>query len=226
MCPICLSAMGPGTTITLNCGGGHIFHTACIAQMTATLGTPVGTGEQFSNGSLISYLELPRCPICRGRFVLAPHINDPAGLDGYANNSPEVGHARVYYAGGTILTAPQVQQYVLDAATNAVQAVNILQQQNQDDQTDESDTEDDDGSMEVDDVGPAPADVESYGFRICVACNQQAEFISYANASQYNEEKPEEDDTPCHECDVDVVDADHNVVACMGCWAVWHENCW
>lgn len=216
MCPICLSAMAPGTTITLNCGGGHTFHTACIAQLAATLGTPVGTGEQFSNGSLISYLELPRCPNCRGRFTLAPQINDPAGLDGYANNSPEVGNARVYYAGGTILTAPQVQHYVLDAATNAVQAVNNLQQQNQDAQmTDESD----DGSDEE-------SETESYGYRICDACNQQAEFIRYANASLYNEEKPEEDDTPCHVCGTDVVDADHDVVACMGCWAVWHENCW
>lgn len=206
MCPICLSAMAPGTTITLNCGGGHTFHTACIAQLATTLGTSVATGEQFSNGSLISYLELPRCPNCRGRFTLAPQISDPAGLDGYANNSPEVGNARVYYAGTTILTAPQVQRYVLDAATNAVQAVNNLQQQNQDAQM--------------------PDDTESYGYRICDGCDRQAEFIRYANASQYNEEKPEEDDTPCHVCGANVVNADANVVACMGCWAVWHENCW
>lgn len=217
MCTICMEPVVP--LATLDYGGNHIFHIPCLQQLVAPLGAPVATGDQGPSGSLICYLDLPRCPECRRRFHLLPHVADPHNLDAYPNNYPNDERVRFYYDGQSGLTPNEVQTYVIDA--QAADLALVVDDQQDDTQTDSgTETDSDDDGMNLEQDGTF-----KLGLRHCSKCGQTAEFLVYYDSEQYRREEPSGDIQPCPACGVKIDEDDENVVACMGCWALWHADC-
>ena len=112
--------------------------------MVAGLGEPVETGDEGPKGLLISYVNLPSCPLCRGRIHLAPHVADPMGLDNFPNNHPDPTKAPQYYYDDYEGLAPhEVQTFVFDAAEAAIAAVDNMESDD-DDEDDAAEDDDDD----------------------------------------------------------------------------------
>jgi uncharacterized CHY-type Zn-finger protein len=231
MCPICLGATNPATDVTLNCGGNHVLHLVCLQQLAAQFGGAVATGDQGPRGSVINYVTLPVCPLCRGRFNLAPNVADPQGLDNFLNNNPVAPPSLYYYDATQGLSPAEVQTYVIDAAQQALDDVNDLAGEDDSDTgTDTSEAEDtDDEGMSVDggdDEDQQQVDAPtSLGFHICSECAQQAEFIVYTSGTEYQDEHPDDQFVPCPQCNHDIAADDVNVTACMACWVAWHQGC-
>ena len=137
-CPICLEDLAPAAFRVLDCGNNHSICVTCLQGLEAGLGGAFATNEQGPRGALINYINLPGCPICRVRFHLAPHVADPMGRDNYQNNNPVATDLPRFYYDTQGLTAAEVQTWVIDAAANAVAAVNNL---TDDDETEEEETE-------------------------------------------------------------------------------------
>ena len=231
-CPICLAPVNVDTDCVLNCAGQHVLHQNCLQQLIAALPGPLATNDQGPRGSLISYLELPSCPLCREQIHILAHIPDPRGLDGYPNNNPVASaKPRYYYDGTQGLTPGEVQTWIIDVAAAALAATNLQPDVSTDDETD-IETDDEyadqqvhDDSMDEDDQEDAHAP-RSLGYEICGVCGQQGEFIVYYAGTEYREEKPDDDFPPCPVCHQEVLETDSEVHACMACWAAWHENCY
>ena len=245
-CPICTVDVADTAMRTLDCGGNHSMCATCLQTVVTGLGGPVGTGDQGPRGSLISYVNLPGCPFCRGRFHLAPHVADPMGLDNYPNNHPDgTALPRFYYDATQGLTPAEVQTWVFDAADADIAAVNDAEDDAEiNDESDneghdyysgeEEATDEDNPGQQVgmdmnddddddDDAGGATG--HSLGYEFCNNCNQQAEFIRYDTGAQYRQDSLE-DNYVCPGCGAEVVNADQDVTACMGCHRGWHQACY
>jgi hypothetical protein len=127
MCPVCLQNFDQAAMCPLDCGGNHFLCPTCVQQMATGL-VPVTTDDQGPRGSLINYVDLPGCPECRRRFHLAPHVQDPLGLDNFPSNHPDPTHLpRYYYDATGGLTQQEVQTFIFDAAQDALAAVDDQQ---------------------------------------------------------------------------------------------------
>lgn len=233
MCPICLEEVPLGPTrAALNCGGGHVMHVACLQDFVNAI-QPLETGDQGPRGSLINYIMLPICPECRRRFAVSPHMIDPMGFDGLANNYPLLNDApRHYYDATQGLTVAEVQLYVLDAAANALAAVAAQQQAQQQAQPQPvpADGGDDDyeayfAQVAAADPGEAVAADDQDDHFDCTQCNQAVN-LAYGTGAEYREARPPgHNDVPCPVCNDQVTNDDVNVRACNGCWRAWHSLC-
>ena len=139
-CSVCYEPTG----IRLDCGGNHPLCVSCLQRVVAGLGEPVETGDEGPKGLLISYVNLPSGPLCRGRIHLAPHVADPLGLDNFPNNHPDPTQKPQYYYDDYEGLAPhEVQTFVFDAAEAAIAAVDNMESDD-DDEDDAAEDDDDD----------------------------------------------------------------------------------